>query len=439
MATRCKPHDPLFRFVTAVRRPLLSVCAAWLAFGAASGVQAATITLGCGGTGPDFEFCKRNAEEWAKKTGNTVKLFSQPSSTTDSLALYRQLFAAKSSDIDVVVVDVVWPGVIKDHLLDLKPYSKGTEKDHFPTIVANNTIDGKLLGMPWYTDAGLLYYRKDLLAKYSLKPPTTWDELATQAKKVQDAERAAGKSDFQGLVFQGKAYEGLTCNALEWVSSHGGGTVVDAKGEITINNPGAIKALDTVASWIGGIAPNGVLNYSEEDARGVFQNGNALFMRNWPYAWALAQAADSPIKDKVGVEPLPKGGGAGGRSTATLGGWQLAVSKYSKEPAVAADLVMFMTSEAIEKERAIKGSYNPTRPALYKDKEVLAANPFMGQLFDVFTGAVARPATVTGVKYPEVSQAFWDATHDVLAKKAGAADAIARLEGRLKQIKRRSW
>jgi trehalose/maltose transport system substrate-binding protein len=168
-------------------------------------------------------------------------------------------------------------------------------------------------------------------------------------------------------VFQGKAYEGLSCNALEWVYSHGGGTVVDAKGEITINNPGAVKALDTAASWIGSIAPNGVLNYGEEEARGVFQNGNALFMRNWPYAWALSQAADSPIKDKVGVMPLPKGG-AGGRNAATLGGWQLSVSKYSKSPAAAADLVMFMTSEAVEKERAIKGSYNPTRPALYKTR-----------------------------------------------------------------------
>ena len=415
------------------------VAGAWLALGAAFCVQAATVTVACGGTGPDFEFCKRNAEDWAKKSGNTVKLFSQPSSTTDSLALYRQLFAAKSSDIDVIVVDVVWPGVIKDHLLDLKPYSKGSEKDHFPAIVANNTIDGKLLGMPWFTDAGLLFYRKDLLAKYNLKPPGTWDELATQAKKVLDAERAAGKPDFQGLVFQGKAYEGLSCNALEWVYSQGGGTVVDAKGEITINNPGAVKALDTVASWIGGIVPSGVLNYAEEDARGVFQNGNALFMRNWPYAWSLSQAADSPIKDKVGVMPLPKGDGASSRNAATLGGWQLSVSKYSKSPAAAADLVMFMTSEAVEKERAIKGSYNPTRPALYKDADVLAANPFMGQLFDVFTSAVARPATVTGVKYPEVSQAFWDATHDVLSKKASAADSLARLEGKLKQIKRRGW
>ena len=411
---------------------------ALLALGAAFGVQAATITVACGGTGPDFEFCKRHAEQWAQKTGNTVKMFSQPSSTTDSLALYRQLFAAKSSDIDVIMVDIVWPGVIKDHLIDLKPYSKGAEKDHFPAIVASNTVGGKLLGMPWFTDAGLLFYRKDLLDKYGLKPPETWEDLAAAAKKVQDGERAAGSPDFQGLVFQGKAYEGLSCNALEWVSSYGGGTIVDAKGDITINNPGAAKALTTMASWIGTIAPNGVLNYAEEDARGVFQNGKAVFMRNWPYAWALSQAPDSPIKGKVGVMPLPKGG-ADGRHAATLGGWQLAVSKYSKSPDAAAALVMFMTSEEIEKDRAIKGSYNPTRPALYKDKDVLAASPFMGQLSDVFTNAVARPATATGLKYPEVSQAFWDATHDVLSKKTSAEDSLKRLEGRLKQVKRSGW
>ncbi len=409
-----------------------------LAFGAGAVVQAATVTISCGTSGQDYEMCKAQTDVWAKKTGNTVKMFSPPNSTTDSLALYRQLFAAKSADVDVIMIDVVWPGVIKDHLLDLKKYSKGAEASHFPAIVANNTIDGKLLGMPWFTDAGLLFYRKDLLEKYSLKPPETWDDLAAAAKKVQDGERAASP-DFQAFVFQAKAYEGLSCDALEWVASFGGGSIVDASGKITINNPGAAKALDTAASWIGTIAPSGVLNYGEEDARGVFQNGKALFMRNWPYAWSLSQAPDSPIKGKVGVAPLPKGSGAGAQKAATLGGWQLAVNKYSKSPDVAADLVMFMTSKEIQKERAIKGSYNPTIPALYDDKDVVAANPFMGSLKDVFTSAVARPSTPTGLKYPEVSRLFWDAAHDVLSKKVDGAAAVKSLEGKLNQVKRGKW
>ncbi|MES2934898.1 MAG: ABC transporter substrate-binding protein [Pseudomonadota bacterium] len=412
-----------------------------LAFGSAvvaSTAHAALVTIACGGNDEDTAICKKHTDAWATKTGNTVKLFTPPSNSTEALALYRQIFAAKAADLDIVMVDIVWPGVLKDHLVDLKKYSKGAEKEHFPSIVANNTIGGKLLGMPLFTDAGLLFYRKDLLEKYKVKAPSSWEDLSASAKTVQDGERAAGNADFQGFVFQAKAYEGLACNAVEWIASYGGGSIVDSAGKVTINNPSAIKAINTAASWIGTIAPAGVLNYGEEEARGVFQSGNALYLRNWPYAWSLAQGADSPIKDKVGVLPLPKGG-ANGKNSATLGGWQLSVSKYSKSVDAAADLVMYMTSEPIQKERAILRSLNPTRPALYKDKDVLAANPFMGSLFDVFSNSVARPATVTGLKYPEVSQAFWDATHEVLSKKSTAEVSFKRLEGRLAQIKRNQW
>ena len=260
-----------------------------------AGAQAATVTISCGSVGQDFEFCKKHTEEWARKTGHQVKLFTIPNSTTDILALFRQMFAAKSTDLDVINVDVVWPGVIKDHLLDLKPYSKGIEKEHFPAIVNNNTVDGKLLAMPWFTDAGLMFYRKDLLEKYGIKAPQTWEEMAVAARKIQDGERAAGNADFQGFVFQAKAYEGLTCDAVEWISSYNGGNIVNDKGEITVNNPNAAKALKTAASWIGSIAPQGVLNYAEEEARGVFQNGNAAFMRNGltPGRWAMAPTARS--------------------------------------------------------------------------------------------------------------------------------------------------
>ncbi|MEN9843464.1 MAG: hypothetical protein RLZZ612_1293 [Pseudomonadota bacterium] len=416
--------------LTAVAVPVL--------LAAAGSAQAATITISCGSVGQDFEFCKKHTAEWAKKSGHEVKLFTIPNSTTDILALFRQMFAAKSADLDVINVDVVWPGVIKDHLVDLKKYSKGAEKEHFPAIVANNTVDGKLLAMPWFTDAGLLYYRKDLLDKYGVQAPATWEDLSAAAKKIQDGERAAGNADFQGFVFQAKAYEGLTCDAVEWISSYKGGNIVNDKGDITVNNPQAVKALKMAASWVGSIAPQGVLNYAEEEARGVFQNGNAAFMRNWPYAWSLGNGADSKVKGKIGVAPLPKGG-ADGQHAATLGGWQLAVSKYSKNADAAADLVMYMTSPEVQKERAIKGSYNPTIAALYKDKDVLAANPFFGSLFDVFTSAVPRPATATGLKYPEVSAAFWNATHDVLSGKATAEDSLKKLEAKLKQVKRNQW
>jgi trehalose/maltose transport system substrate-binding protein len=403
----------------------------------ASGAQAVTITVTCS-SGPTYDICRQQTDAWAKKSGHQVKLFTTPSSTSDDLALLRQMFAAKSSDIDVIDVDVIWPGVLKDHLIDLKPYTKGAEAAHFPAVVANNTVNGKLLAMPSYTDAGMLFYRKDLLAKYGLKPPTSWEDMAESAKKIQAGERAAGVADFQGLVFQAKAYEGLTCDAMEWIASFGGGRIIDADGKVTVNNPNAALALKTVASWVGTIAPTGVLNYSEEDSRGVFQNGKAAFMRNWPYAWSLAQGADSLIKGKVGVMAPPKGGSAG-LPAATLGGWQFAVSKYSKNPEVAADLVMFRTSLAMQKDNVFKQSLNPTIVALYKDKEVLAANPLTGSLSEVFTNAVARPSTVTGAKYPEVSAAIWNAVHDVISGKTNAEDGVKKLDARLNQIKRGQW
>lgn len=400
--------------------------------------MAATITIACGSNGQDYESCKRHTDDWSKKTGHTVKLYTVPASTTDMLGEFRKIFDAGSSDVDVVMVDVVWPGLIKDHLVDLKKYSKSAEYFHFQAIVRNNTQDGKLLAMPWFTDAGLLYYRKDLLTKYSLRPPRTWEELATAAKKIQEGERAGGAADFQGFVFQAKAYEGLTCDAMEWLTAFDGGQIVDAKGEVTINNPNAIKALKTAASWVGTIAPANVLDFAEEDARKAFQSGKAAFMRNWPYAWSMGNSADSPVKGKIGVSPLPSAISGGPRG-ATLGGWQLAVSKHSKNVDVAADLVMYLTSAPVQKERSIKGSYNPTLRALYSDSEVLAANPFLDDLYQVFRAALPRPSTVTGAKYSEVSESFWNATRDVLSGKLAAEESVQRLETRLKQIKRTGW
>lgn len=405
-----------------------------LAFGLGAAAQAVEITITCGPSGSDVEFCLKHANAWAAKTGHTIKNFSPPTSPTEKLALYRQLFAAKSGDIDVLQIDTAWPGILKDHLQDLKPFSKGLEDQHFPAIVANNTVSGRLLAMPWYTDAGLLYYRKDLLAKYKLPVPTTWEELTTTAARVQSGERAKGDNDFHGYVFQGKAYEGLSCNALEWVSGSGGGTVVNAEGQITINNAQAAQALNRAAGWIGTISPVGVLNYEEEEGRGVFQNANALFMRNWPYAWALLQKDDSLVKGKVGIAKLP-----GTPSAATLGGWHLGVSRYSKNAAIAADLVMYMTSAQVQKARAIGGSFNPTLPALYKDKDIIAANDFMSSLADVFANSVARPTTATGLKYPPVSQSFYNAAHEVMSKRTTGEEAVKKLESRLKQIRRKHW
>jgi len=408
------------------------------AFGAghSGGADAAEIAISCGAVGLELELCTEGANAWAEATGHTVDVISTPNSATERLALYQQILAANSSDIDVYQIDVIWPGILANHFIDLSGHiDEASRGDHFEAIIENNTVDDRFVAMPWFTDAGILYYRTDLLEKYGKQPPETWEDLAATAKEIQDGERTEGNDKMWGFVFQAKAYEGLTCDALEWVDSFGGGEIIAEDGSITINNEKAAAALDAAATWIGDIAPEGVLNYAEEEARGVFQSGNAVFMRNWPYAWSLGQADDSAVKGKIGVSALPKGG-ADGKNTGVLGGWQLAVSKYSENAEIAADLVKYLTSPDEQKRRAIKGSYNPTIASLYEDAEVLEATPFFGELYDTFTNAVARPSKVTGEKYNQVSSEFFNAAHDVLSGKSPAADRLAALESKLDRLSR---
>ncbi len=160
-------------------------------------------------------------------------------------------------------------------------------------------MNGKLVALPIFTDAPALYYRTDLLEKHGASVPTTWEELTATAQMIQDAERAEGNAEIWGFVWQGNAYEGLTCNALEWIKSFGGGQIVEPDGTISVNNEQAAAALTLAASWVGTISPDGVLAYQEEEARGLWQTGNAVFMRNWPYAYGLGNGDDSAVKGPV--------------------------------------------------------------------------------------------------------------------------------------------
>ena len=415
---------------------VVTALAAGLVTARGAAAAQATVSVACGSVGAEFNLCKTGAEAWAKKTGNQVNVVSVPKDSNEQLALFQQLLSQKSGKIDVLRIDVVWPGLLAQHLADLgQAVPKEVVAQHFPAIIEANTVGGKLVALPAFTDAGLLYYRKDLLEKYGRKVPATWQELAETAKLVQDGERKAGNQKIWGLVFQGRAYEGLTCNGLEWIDSFGGGTIVDGSGNVTVNNPKAVEALKAVGSWVRTIAPEGVLNYAEEEARGAFQSGNAVFMRNWPYAWALSQGADSPVKGKVGVAALPKGG-AEGKPSGTLGGWQWAVSKYAKDQKASVDLAMYLASPEEQKRAALEVSFNPTIPALYKDPDILKANPFIGELLPTFTNAVARPSRVTGSRYNQVSSEFWNATHAVLAGTTTADKSLADLERKLKRLSR---
>jgi trehalose/maltose transport system substrate-binding protein len=426
--------------MTLMRNPikqaiLLSVMAASMTSISAYAVE---VNFVSGAVGKDIEVFKELVKPWEKETGNTVKVVPMPSSTTDQFAQYRLWLSAGNADIDVYQTDVIWAPQLADNFEDLTEATKDVIKDHFPSIVESQTVNGKLVAMPLFTDAPALYYRKDLLEKHGASVPKTWEELTATAKKIQEAERAAGSKDLWGFVWQGNAYEGLTCNALEWVKSFGGGQIVESDGTISINNPKAAAAVDLAKSWVNTVSPPGVLSYGEEEARGVWQTGNAVFMRNWPYAYGLGEADDSKVKGKFDVTTLPSGGD-NDKSAATLGGWNLAVSKYAKNKDAAIALVKFLASKDTQKQNALIGSKLPTVMALYDDADIKEKQPIIPRWKDVFLQAVPRPSAPTKVKYNEVSSKFWSAVHETLSGKGTAAENLEVLEADLTELKGKGW
>jgi trehalose/maltose transport system substrate-binding protein len=228
------------------------------------------------------------------------------------------------------------------------------------------------------------------------------------AKKIQDGEQASNKN-FYGYVFQGNAYEGLTCNALEWLASSGANFITN--GKATINSAKARTVLDSFRAQIGKITPRGVTSYQEGESHTAFVDGNAAFMRNWPYAYSIGAAADSKIKGKFSVTVLPHG--TGGHSVATVGGWQLAVSKFSKHIDASIEFVRYMTSPGVEKFDAITNTNVPTIPSVAKDPAVVKANPYLKpQIATV--ARVARPSSLLKAKYNEGSKDIYQGISQIL-------------------------
>lgn len=394
----------------------------------ASAAHAADLAIVSGDTGTGLQFLQSELEIFKEQSGHNVTIVPMPSSTSDQFGQYRLWLAAGNADIDVYQTDVIWAPQLADQFLDLTEAAADVVDQHFPSVIESQTVNGKLVAVPAFTDAPALYYRTDLLEKYGKDVPKTWPELRETAQEIMDGERADGKGDMWGFVFQGNAYEGLTCNALEWVNSYGGGQIIEADGTISINNEQAVAALEEARSWIGTISPEGNLAYMEEESRGVWQLGNAVFMRNWPYAYALSNNDDSAVKGKFDVAPLPAGVGEGAKSSATLGGWNFAVSKYSANPDAAIDLALFLSSSESQKRRAIQQANLPTVQALYSDEEVLAASPFMAAWEEIFQNAVPRPSAPTQANYNEASSLFWSAVHNTLSGNGSAAENLEVLQ-----------
>lgn len=392
---------------------------------------------------PDKPFEQAAIKKFTDATGIEVNDIPGEQAANDRLTKYNQALGSQSSDTDVYMIDVIWPGVLAQHALDLFSNAdlKALASKHFEAIVQNNTINGHLVGMPWFTDAGLLYYRSDLTQKYNIaNPPATYAELEQQAKTIMTGEKSANP-DFYGFVFQGAAYEGLTCNGLEWQVANGGGTIIEPDGTVSVNNPQAIAAFDRAKAWVKGISPEGVTTYQEPQALNDFIAGRAAFMRNWPYAYAASNdPKQSKIAGKVGVAVLPKGDGGNARNADCLGGWQLMIAKYSKQQDAAIEFIKYMCSPEVEKSFTLERSHAATIAAVYDDPDVATAAPFFASLKPVFQGgAVARPSSIASTKggataYPRVSKAYWTAVNDILSGNKSSADAVKGLESNLKDI-----
>ena len=383
------------------------------------------ITISCGAAGLEFELCKTGALKWGEMNHRTVRVTSAPNNSTERLGLFMQLLASHSNQVDVYTIDVTWAGIMGDFLIDLRTaIAREDAEDFFPAFVAADTSKGELKAVPWYIDAGLLYYRTDLLAKYGKRVPLTWEELTETAAYIQERERALGNSDLWGFVFQGRAYEGLTCNAMEWIKGQGGSPVLAESGTITVNSPQTLKALNLARGWIGSIAPAGTLNYTEEEARGIFQSGKAIFLRSWPYVSKLAGMPGSAVRGKFGFGPLPG-------NTSVLGGWSLAVSKYSRHVEAATDLILYLSGREEQLRRAIMGGFFPTRRSLYQDSRLTSSLPNVGKLHTIFANAFSRPSGLAGSRYNRLSAEFWESVHDTLAGNGTAESNMAKLGRKL--------
>ncbi len=369
--------------------------------------------------------------EFTAKTGTQVDVIPTLGTSSEQLDLMLKLLKRRSATPDIFLIDVIWPGTLQGHLLDLTPYLTDDDRKHIPALMDNVTVANRIVSLPFYLNAGMLYYRADLLKKYGYgAPPATWTELQSAALRIQAGERAAGKAGAWGYVWQGGAYEGLTCNALEWQSSYGAGHIVEADGFVSVDNPRTASALRAARKTIGWISPKSVLSYTESDTLNVFRSGLAAFMRYW--SSGFKGLTESMPAGSVGIALLPAGPA---ERAQTVGGFVLAVSRYSAHTKEAAALVRYLTGAEVQKRRALRRDYLPTRTDLYEDAAVLNALPQMRLLRNASRESwVARPSMATGDRYKEVSKAYYQTVHSILAGQVKIDPGLKSLQNELVEI-----
>jgi trehalose/maltose transport system substrate-binding protein len=424
------------------RRDFLKVGGAGLAGAALLGAA------GCGGNEQSGGATELYFHAPTDTTGTTPKLIGQfnekykgkykvifqrgNSDTGQRLDKLRTQFQAGGEGIDIILGDVIWTAELAESgwISDLSDRFPESEQQAFlPGSVEAIIYNGKPYGMPWYTDTGLLYYRKDLLEKSGYDgPPKTWDELKQMTRKVR------AESDIKfGFVFQGARYEGGVCDACEFIWGHGG-NVLDPEDptKVVIDSPQAIAGLETERSMItDGIAPKSVTVYEESETDGVFLSGDAIFLREWPYAYALVGTSDYPNlePEQVGVSELPSADGKPGNGT--VGDQPLYISTSSKYPDEAWKFIEFVTASEQQKFRALEGSYLPTISDLYDDPEIRDTVPVVALAKEALQHTRPRPVSPY---YSDMSLEMQDQFHASLRGDTTPEEAARMLKSELENI-----
>lgn len=350
-----------------------------------------------------------------------VRTETLPNASDVAREMFLTALEGGAADFDVFAIDVVWApefaraGWLAD-LSDEFPAARLRE-EFLPRTVEAVTLQGRVYAVPWYLDVGLLFYRTDLVPR----APKTYAEL-------EEFARAAMRRDptLAGFLWQGRQYEGLNCNAFEAIWGHGGELL--QQGRVDLDTPQAQAGLAWLRQTVtSGLSPQSVLSSAEEETRRAFQDGRAVFLRNWPYVWAEVQA--SPLRGKVGFAPLPSVSGEPGPGT--LGGWQLAVNAHSKNPSAAKRLVAFLTSHEAAVELALRYSRIPARRAVYDDPRVQEQAPFIAALLPVALAARPRPVTPY---YALTSDSIQGELSAAIVGLRSPADALARAQATVDRL-----
>lgn len=313
---------------------------------------------------------------------------------------------------DVIMIDLIWTSALAPYLIDLnQTKARNDALLHAPEIIANNTVHGRLIAMPFFRDVGILYYRTDLLQKHGYsKPPATWEELEAVARDIVAKEN---DPSLTGFIWQGASYEGATCNALEWLVSSGAlGT--DRYGQVSFpytDTERVIQTINRARRWIGTISPGDVLRFTEVESHEYFQSGHAVFMRLWPYAYGLMNEEGSAVRGKFGITAIPHDPGF--PSVGVVGGWQIAIPATSEKRQEAVQFLRYITSPEVQRWRATYG-YIPTILSLSNDPDVQQHIPFLQELARVTP--ITRPSNILGEHYPEATRCFYSALHRILLK-----------------------